>query len=187
MADEFGAQELEDGEIWLPADFFSPDEVSDKTSSTCMDGFQRLSPSDLLLRQPHRRDFYKPPTLQRFKPAVRFGFGGVSGGGLGVTCDCGAGRSWTGCSPVYLNPVQNQIETFFMGERARAIQRQLQNRLVLNRISPRAGNVGTGVFLPRVSGDMAKNQNPRFVGKGPQFEQFARVTSSPSSENVAQQ
>ncbi|KAI3471754.1 hypothetical protein Pfo_028407 [Paulownia fortunei] len=196
MAYDFGAENLEDGELWLPSDFFSMDEVqvSNKINTpsgycssskpSCMEGFQRFSSSTSLEHHTHNRGLYKPlPTLQRFKPAVWNGSIGVSGGGVHDPCDCGTGNSWTGFSSVYqlqrLNPVQTQVETF-MGERAWALQRQQRNRFALNRVFPGVARVGmgahggTGVFLPRISSNMqtttvSKNHNHHCVGKGPRM------------------
>ncbi|KAG8376818.1 hypothetical protein BUALT_Bualt09G0103400 [Buddleja alternifolia] len=90
----------------------------------------------------------------RFKPPVCYGTHDL--------CDCGTRSRRTGFSPVHqvprLNPVQAQVESF-MGERAWGLlhlQRELWNRIYLNRVLPGGGlgmmssaHGGTGVFLPR--------------------------------------
>lgn len=73
MAHDFGAENLEDGEQWLPSDFFSIDEVqaSNKTSiplsycssskPSCMAVFHNSSASASPHRHPHNRCLSKPP------------------------------------------------------------------------------------------------------------------------------
>ncbi|KAL0338709.1 UNVERIFIED_CONTAM: hypothetical protein Sangu_1393000 [Sesamum angustifolium] len=184
MADDFGAENLEDGELWLPSDFFSMDEVqvSNPYSSnlSCMQDSHPFSSSTFLHPQTHNPCLSKPlPSLQRFKPAVRYGASGGAGGGTHDPCGCGTGNSWAGWSSLYhllrLNPVQTQVGNFF-GERAWALQRQQQqhnHRFAQNRVFPgaRMGAGGTGVFLPRISSDMlaapvTKNHNHHCFGKG---------------------
>ncbi|KAL0410195.1 UNVERIFIED_CONTAM: hypothetical protein Slati_3609200 [Sesamum latifolium] len=192
MADDFGAENLEDGELWLPSDFFSMDEVqvSNKLTTpyhhcsssnlSCMQDSHRFSSSTFLHPQTHIPCLSKPlPSLQRFKPAVRYGVSGGAGGGTHDPCGCGTGNSWAGWSSIYqlqrLNPVQTQVGNFFE-ERAWALQRQQQHnhRFGQNRVFPgvRMGaHGGTGVFLPRISSDMlaatvTKNHNHHCFGKG---------------------
>ncbi|KAL6559117.1 hypothetical protein OROHE_006486 [Orobanche hederae] len=177
MADDFGSENLEDGELWLPPNFFSMDEAQVSNNITTpfrfcssskpiisMEGFQRIYPSTFFQRQHHNCGLCMPlPYFQRFKPAARYGFSTVSDGGAQNTCDRGSGKFWTGCSSIHqlrrLNPVHTEIikpdsgqVQCFMAERARALQGQQQNRFYLNRISPRleiGARGGTGVFLPR--------------------------------------
>ncbi|KAK4396598.1 hypothetical protein Sango_1496400 [Sesamum angolense] len=158
MADDFGAENLEDGDLWLPSDFFSMDEVqvSNPYSSnlSCMQNSHPFSSSTFLHPQTHNPCLSKPlPSLQRFKPAVRYGASGGAGGG---THD-----PWV-------------VGNFF-GERAWALQRQQHNhRFGQNPVFPgvRMGaHGGTGVFLPRISSDMlaapvTKNHNHHCFGKG---------------------
>ncbi|KAK4414776.1 hypothetical protein Salat_2584500 [Sesamum alatum] len=191
MADDFGAENLEDGELWLPSDFFSMDEVqvSNKITTpyhyfsssklSCMEDSRRFSSSAFLHRQTHNPCLSKPlPSLQRFKPAVRYAASGGGAGGTHDPCGCGTGNSWVGCSSIYqlqrLNPVQTQVGNFF-GERAWALQRLQHNRFAQNRVFPGVRRMGahggTGVFLPRISSDMlaatvAKNHNHHGFGKG---------------------
>ncbi|GER41844.1 anaerobic dimethyl sulfoxide reductase [Striga asiatica] len=176
MADDFGAQDLEDGELWLPSDFFSMDEAQlpSKTptpvgshsfsKATCMVGFQRVAHNNGLCEALQ--------TLQRFKPAV---YGGVSREAARDPCGRGMKKSWTGCLPVTRfqnpNPVQDQIEAF-MAERARAEERQQLNRVLLQAGMGARG--GTGVFLPRVSNTAAKK------GKGPRLNSSHKFHLPPS-------
>ncbi|KAL3825700.1 hypothetical protein ACJIZ3_021729 [Penstemon smallii] len=169
MEDDFGAENLEDGELWLPSDFFSTDEVHEVSTNFnystfsnakpyCMNQFSNSSSPFLERHYPHH--YSEPlPALQRFKPADRVGY---AGDGVHDFCGGGTGISLTGCSPIHryqrLNPVQN-----FMGERAWSLQNQQQeNRFALNRVLPGLGTGGyggTGVFLPRVSSNSISTAN----------------------------
>ncbi|KAL7137235.1 hypothetical protein ABFS83_10G079200 [Erythranthe nasuta] len=187
MADDLDDEYLEDGEQWLPSDFFSIDEIQTSTrfsySSSSSpnpsrtaeeeESYQSFSASTSLQSHPNYRHLCKPfPNLQRINPAVSYGTVGVSGGG--DPCECKTGNIRTGCSPGYrFEPVQTQIERF-IGERAMAIlhhQRQQRTRFSMNRVfsvvGMGPGHVGTGVFLPRTA-LLTKNSNIHHnLRKGP--------------------
>ncbi|KAL9153633.1 hypothetical protein ABFS82_10G062200 [Erythranthe guttata] len=179
MADDLDAENLEDGEQWLPSDFFST-KFSYSSSSPNPSGtaeeesYQSFSASTSLQRHPNYRHLCKPlPNLQRFNPAVSYGSVGVSGGD--DPCECKTGNIRTGCSSGYrFDPVQTQNERF-IGERAMAVlhlhQRQQRTRFSLNRVfsvvGMGPGHVGTGVFLPRTA-LLTKNSNIHHnLRKGP--------------------
>ncbi|XP_022889456.1 uncharacterized protein LOC111404967 [Olea europaea var. sylvestris] len=198
MEEDFDAENLEDGELWLPSDFFSMDDVQASTNfnsplnyySTskprCMEDLaQRFS--DFNVRQ--RPNFSK--SLQGFKPdqyrstvSRPVACFGCSGGGGGT------GSRWPGSSPVYpyqfLNPVQSLLHTFIEA-RPWTLQRQ-QNRFTPNRVLsiPGSGTAmgaqgGTGVFLPRTSA----NGSTTVTGRSPN-NQYARSGHGVRSKLVVQ-
>ncbi|CAA3000872.1 Hypothetical predicted protein [Olea europaea subsp. europaea] len=116
MEEDFDAENLEDGELWLPSDFFSMDDVQASTNfnsplnyySTskprCMEDLaQRFS--DFNVRQ--RPNISK--SLQGFKPDQY-----RSTVSRPVACFGCSGGGWLGSSPVYpyqfLNPVQSLVK-----------------------------------------------------------------------------
>lgn len=187
MEEDFGAESLEDGELWLPSDFFSMDDVQASTKfNSPLNYYSNSKPcfrEDLAQRFSDFNVYQRPnfsKSLQVFKPEVPYRsavtgpvacFGCFGGGG-------DTGSRWIGSSPVYpyqfLNPVQSLLHTFIEA-RPRTLQRH-QHRLMPNRVLsiPRSGlgmgaQGGTGVFLPRISA----NSSTTVTGRSPN-NQYAR-------------
>ncbi|KAL2481727.1 Uncharacterized protein Adt_34693 [Abeliophyllum distichum] len=176
MEEDCDTEFLEDGELWLPSDFFSMDDVQASTKFNTPLNYYFTSKPRCMEELSHRfseftlhgRSFSKsPPTLHGFKPEFPYRstvegpvscFGCIGGGGGSAhnVCDYITGSRWAGSSPVYpyrfLNPVQSPLQTFIEA-RPWTLQRQ-QHRLIPNRVLPipgsgigMGGQGGTGVFF----------------------------------------